>query len=332
MLLVAVAVIYLLFARAEGRDFHLPGSDGAVVMAAGLWAALLLVFRLFDKPGCPAHGVAANVGMQWGIFFALAAAGLLAYAGSRMRAARPPEPPLARPPRAGASWSASRGARRAHASTPAARAACRTVAVRRHRAARRRGATRPRRPVPADHATEQLSFEDHADRARTNARPEAPAPEPLAQRQAPYHCADDASVPLRGARTLPGPDSVADVAAGLREVGYLPGESTALVAYLATKLGKPVLVEGPAGVGKTELAKALARVPRPRARAAAVLRGPRRGEGAVRVELPQAAAAHPGRGRRRRLGGGAGGHLRRGVPARAAADERDRLRAARSCC
>jgi len=41
-------------------------------------------------------------------------------------------------------------------------------------------------------------------------------------------------------------------------VGYLPGESTALVSYLATKLGKPVLVEGPAGVGKTELAKALA--------------------------------------------------------------------------
>ena len=54
------------------------------------------------------------------------------------------------------------------------------------------------------------------------------------------------------------PASVADVAAGLREVGYLPGESTALVSFLATRLGKPVLVEGPAGVGKTELAKALA--------------------------------------------------------------------------
>jgi MoxR-like ATPase len=56
-----------------------------------------------------------------------------------------------------------------------------------------------------------------------------------------------------------GPLSSADVAEGLRSVGYLPSESTALVAYLATKLGKPVLVEGPAGVGKTELAKALAR-------------------------------------------------------------------------
>src|ERR1700761_6406715 len=54
------------------------------------------------------------------------------------------------------------------------------------------------------------------------------------------------------------PNNVDDVAEGLRAVGYLPGEATALGAYLATKLGKPVLVEGPAGVGKTELAKALA--------------------------------------------------------------------------
>jgi MoxR-like ATPase len=55
------------------------------------------------------------------------------------------------------------------------------------------------------------------------------------------------------------PGSVQEVSEGLRSAGYLPGESTALVSFLAARLGKPVLVEGPAGVGKTELAKALSR-------------------------------------------------------------------------
>ena len=54
------------------------------------------------------------------------------------------------------------------------------------------------------------------------------------------------------------PRTAQDVEAGLRTAGYLPGASTALVAFLATRLGKPILVEGPAGVGKTELAKAMA--------------------------------------------------------------------------
>ena len=45
----------------------------------------------------------------------------------------------------------------------------------------------------------------------------------------------------------------------LKEAGYLADDSAALVSYLAQQLGKPVLVEGPAGVGKTELAKALSR-------------------------------------------------------------------------
>jgi MoxR-like ATPase len=56
-----------------------------------------------------------------------------------------------------------------------------------------------------------------------------------------------------------GPQSVAEVREGLGEVGYLADEAAALVSYLAQRLGKPILVEGPAGVGKTELAKALSR-------------------------------------------------------------------------
>ncbi|HEY7962036.1 MAG TPA: hypothetical protein VID29_08960 [Solirubrobacteraceae bacterium] len=99
VLLVAAAVIAMLLARGERRDFQLPGGDGIVVLIAGLWVAALLVLRLFDKPGISSHGVAGNVGIQWGIFFALAAAGLLAYAGSRMRLAQRPEPPYVRPRR-----------------------------------------------------------------------------------------------------------------------------------------------------------------------------------------------------------------------------------------
>jgi MoxR-like ATPase len=55
------------------------------------------------------------------------------------------------------------------------------------------------------------------------------------------------------------PQSVEQVREGLGQVGYLADEAAALVSFLAQRLGKPVLVEGPAGVGKTELAKALSR-------------------------------------------------------------------------
>jgi MoxR-like ATPase len=55
------------------------------------------------------------------------------------------------------------------------------------------------------------------------------------------------------------PESPAEVADALRDAAYLADDSTALIAFLAQRLGKPVLVEGPAGVGKTELAKALSR-------------------------------------------------------------------------
>ncbi|UYO45174.1 MoxR family ATPase [Rhodopseudomonas palustris] len=52
--------------------------------------------------------------------------------------------------------------------------------------------------------------------------------------------------------------SIEAVTAGLASVGYIASRQIATAVYLAEKIEKPILVEGPAGVGKTELAKALA--------------------------------------------------------------------------
>ncbi|SEL66781.1 AAA family ATPase [Rhodococcus maanshanensis] len=54
--------------------------------------------------------------------------------------------------------------------------------------------------------------------------------------------------------------SVDEVITRLAETGYLSDKATATAVFLADRLGKPLLIEGPAGVGKTELARAVAQV------------------------------------------------------------------------
>ncbi|MGH2865889.1 MAG: hypothetical protein ACRDJX_11670 [Solirubrobacteraceae bacterium] len=106
VLLVSAGILATLFARAERRDFQLPGGDGLVVMIAGGWTALLIFYRLLDKPELQGNErVTSTVGVEWGIFIALLLALGLVLAGARMRAEERPEPPLrrarARPPRLG---------------------------------------------------------------------------------------------------------------------------------------------------------------------------------------------------------------------------------------
>lgn len=88
--LVAAGVIGLLLIRADGRPFHLPGGDGTIIFAAGLWATALIFYRVFDRPNVSGEG--GTVGIQWGFFVAFVAAGAVALAGQRIRATGRPEP------------------------------------------------------------------------------------------------------------------------------------------------------------------------------------------------------------------------------------------------
>ena len=71
----------------------------------------------------------------------------------------------------------------------------------------------------------------------------------------------------------------------LAGAGYVAGRGLSTVVFLALKLGRPLFLEGEAGVGKTEIAKALSAGARTPADPAAVLRGARRRERGLRVEL-----------------------------------------------
>ena len=167
VLLVSAFVLAVLFARGEGRAFHLPGGDGTTIGLAGAWAALLIFYRMLDKPGLSGNQVvAATEGVTWGIFVALLVAIGLAYSGWRIRSAGRPEPPLLLAPRAAPPPStepteALEGVELAHRDGPlsgevvAESAATEVLPV---PGARRRRRPSPRSVIREDAA--QLSFDD----------------------------------------------------------------------------------------------------------------------------------------------------------------------------
>jgi hypothetical protein len=109
---VSAGVLALLYARGHRKAFHLPGGDGAVIIAAGMWVMFLVFYRQLDKPDGRHEGpINTSVGVEWGIFVAFLLGALLAYAGYRIRATHVPEPVAddAPPPRSDATrhaWNA----------------------------------------------------------------------------------------------------------------------------------------------------------------------------------------------------------------------------------
>jgi hypothetical protein len=77
-ILLGAGVLALLRARALGKRFHLPFGDGTVILATGIWAGLLIVVRLFDRP------LGQNL-------LAMVCAAILFLAGAAERAKRPPD-------------------------------------------------------------------------------------------------------------------------------------------------------------------------------------------------------------------------------------------------
>ena len=94
--------------------------------------------------------------------------------------------------------------------------------------------------------------------------------------------------------------SIEGIADAFRGEGYIAERSLATTVFLALELGRPLLLEGEAGVGKTEVAKVLAAALGTRPDPAPVLRGPRRQHRGLRVELSAPDARDPAaRGARR---------------------------------
>ena len=203
VLIVVIGVLTLLFQRAEGRAFHLPGGDGGVILAAGLWTCVLIVWRIFDKQGATTSGPSATTsGIEWGIFIALGAAAFLAYAGSRIRAAHRPEPPLPGEDTAPAGSSAAAVTTAAEAAAVTARAA--ETATRRAVPPRRRprsapsaraapppymappaGADRPPRASDSGHASPGRSADVRPNADATPTPVAAPQPSPDRPRRRP---------------------------------------------------------------------------------------------------------------------------------------------------
>ena len=117
------------------------------------------------------------------------------------------------------------------------------------------------------------------------------------------------------------------------DVDYLADEGIAGIVYLADRLGKPILVEGPAGTGKTQLAKSVAEMTGARLIRLQCYEGLDESKALYEWNYKkQLLRIQAERERGRRLDRDPGRHLLRRVPAHPAAARGDHAPTSRWCC
>ena len=81
------ATFFLLLAVGRGRRPPRPFDEGTLLALAGIWAAAMVVYLMFDRPQFQLAGFDTDYRLAYGIFIALGGAGLLGVMGLRIRSA-----------------------------------------------------------------------------------------------------------------------------------------------------------------------------------------------------------------------------------------------------
>jgi hypothetical protein len=90
LVLTAAAVLFLLFKTGGGYLFPRPLREWSLLLTAGIWAALIIGFRIIDRPDFTLGGADEPYEVHYGILIALGGAALIGAAGLRRRSDEPP--------------------------------------------------------------------------------------------------------------------------------------------------------------------------------------------------------------------------------------------------
>lgn len=85
LIVIAIFVITIVWTKVEVKGLKLPLRDGTLIVGSGVWAGVLIIYRMLERPVVTDHGISVSYGLQWGVIVSLAAAASLVLVGLRMR-------------------------------------------------------------------------------------------------------------------------------------------------------------------------------------------------------------------------------------------------------